>query len=278
MKENVVLISQPRSGSTVLFDLLSNNRHPYMDQHKSEFLDCTDTFFPSDKNNKLIWDDEVDNYYWSRDYDKLKKYYQDRDFSDCVYFTPVLNNGIIEVFSSDWNNNIIQFDCIRKEQLRRIDLLNHSAPWTIKVLDYQVDDFNWINRDNTTVIVLFRDLIEKIASHARQINSGVWHTTQQSTPINIQKKIDLNEVMEYTNAHNQFFKMIEVLNPDCVISYEWLLSNRVLQQSKYKKVNIQDVSEFFVDYPTAKNYIEQNAMRPFVLNQNLLEELLCHSK
>ena len=275
MKENVVLISQPRSGSTALFDCLQQPWHPYISGQKSEFLDCTDTFFPAHKQTgNLIWDDEVDNYYWNKDYYNLKKYYQSKIFSNCVYYKPILQNGIIKIFSDNWNNELIDDNCIYLEQQRRIDILKQSSPWTIKVLDYQIDNFNWVDRSNTTVIVLLRDAMEKIASHARQLNTGIWHTVTNSHDIEINKKIDMNEVRGYVDSHNKFFKTIEDLNPDCVVTYSWLTSRKIFKNSKYKKINTQDAAAFFNDYTEASDYISETATTPFLLNQNLIDKFI----
>ena len=99
--KNLILYSQARSGTTALMNTITTlnpyyNVHPYIDK-KTEYLDVTDSYYPCDNNLKIIWDDEIDSYYWNNDTTAIVDYYSSRHdrFVNCNYCVPKLENNII---------------------------------------------------------------------------------------------------------------------------------------------------------------------------------------
>lgn len=256
MTKNLVLYSQARSGTTALMNTIMAlnpyyNVHTYIDK-KTEYLDVTDSFYPCDENLKVLWDDEIDSYYWSDDLNSIINYYTKRhnEFANCKYCVPKLVNNVIEFDIKQWPPKFEQ-DFRNKAQQYRHGLLQQAAPWAIKVLDYQVSDLTLLNNDNTIMIVLYRDMLEKLASEQLVRLTGIWHSTVDLNITQEIKKITESDVITAFEQNKHFLNNVTSIDPDYVITYDKLSETGAFDYSGLKKINTIPLEHFFENYQHA---------------------------
>lgn len=254
--KNLILYSQARSGTTALMNTITTlnpyyNVHPYIDK-KIEYLDVTDSYYPCDNNLKIIWDDEIDSYYWNNDTTAIVDYYSSRHdrFVNCNYCVPKLENNIITFDIKQWPP---QFEdgFKSKAQQHRYRLLEQAEPWAIKILDYQLSDLTLLNTDNTIVIVLYRDMLEKLASEQLVRETGIWHSTVDLNLTHVSKKINESDVNIAYEQNKIFLNNAAKLSPDYVITYDKLNETGAFDYSDLKKINKIPIENFFENYQHA---------------------------
>lgn len=266
MKNNFLIISQPRSGSTALIKLMLNRfdyDHPFIVNHKNEFLDVCSTFFPTNSSNgELVWDDQVDKFYEDWDWKSLNNYYKKNNFAENhIYYKPKLVNGKIEININNWQDHkLFTASSKKQEQKRRINMLKKADPWIIKCLDYQISDYSWINRSNTTVIALYRtDAVDSVASWLRQRQTNTWHTTENITSqTEIHPVGTLDNIKDNILSKQKFKNLLDGLDPDIIVTYEWMIESGSLDNSELKKINQNHNMDYFSDYNSIRSYADKN--------------------
>jgi hypothetical protein len=283
---NIVVFSDPRSGSSAFTELMKNtndiyNQHIGMTDGHAEYLNCVPCFFPLDEHNKVQWNDTTDVLFNDNDYIGLQNYYLNNPVLDTVIsMRPCIVNNIIEMESTPFNDTIktLSDNFLQTELTRRVQLLKTASPYCFKYFNYHITNDDWINRDDTIVIVLVRNnILDKIASWKRQQISNIWHvfnddnnTFQESDIID---KVPTSIVHKSVHSHHILIDRINKLKPDIIVSYEWLNEHGILNQTKYTKVNTLPTELFFEDYTTATDIV--NKVQPIKQkNIELLMEIL----
>ena len=254
--KNLILYSQARSGTTALMNTITTlnpyyNVHPYIDK-KTEYLDVIDSYYPCSDNLKVIWDEEIDSYYWNDNLPAIIEYYSrnHNKFVNCNYCVPKLENNIITFDIKKWPPTF-EDDFKSKAQHYRHTLLKQAAPWAIKVLDYQLTDLTLLNNDNTIVIVLYRDMLEKLASEQLVRETGIWHSTVDLNLTHLSKKINMSDVETGYFQDNAFLDTVNKLSPDYIITYDKLNETGAFDYSDLRKINKIPIENFFENYQHA---------------------------
>lgn len=278
MKQNVILFSQTRSGSTAVVSLLIDylkTDHPYINKCKKEYLDVVDRFYPS-RNTDIVWTEDVDKQWTSRNWEWLNGYYhQNALHDDCDLQYPVLQAGRIRPAYEHWSQREqLNSHSIVNEQQRRIKLLQQCKPWVIKILDYQIQDLSWIDRTNTTVIVLVRNnILDRAASLKRNQITGVCHGTDASSVV-VDDLVSLADVQKYIELAEVFKQRAIALQPDAVVSYEWC-EKFLFSHSKMTKLNLQPVEDFIADYDQAVELVKNSSNHQLELfNEKLVLDII----
>lgn len=274
-KSNVIIFSDPRSGSSALHNLIVSKNECYSKHESNEYFDTTAYFFPV-LNDVIQWNDTTDQMYANKDYSGLNNYYSQHAVDDSAFvLKPILENGFIKMKGTPFNiehaGGFVDgaFD---NEYNRRLELLAMAKPYCFKYFDYHQADDNWIDRDNTTVIVLIRNnILDQLASIKRQSFTNNWHKFKDSdhkefNKNDIVEKVTAEEVQYAINLMEKQHQRIKKINPDIIVTYEWLNSNNIFDKSIYQKINTIPTRSFFGNYQQAKKMI---SAVPAVYNQNL---------
>ncbi len=273
-----MVFSQTRSGSTALVSMLIDYKrvyHPYINECKKEYLDVVDRFYPRVAVGGTMWTETVDRHYESGNWEWLNSYYQSVDHSDCHFQYPVLKADTIEALTVPWHQReLLHNHSTVNEQQRRIKLLQQCKPWVIKILDYQIQDLSWIDRTNTTVIVLVRNnILDRAASLKRNQITGVCHGTDASSVV-VDDPVSLADVQKYIELAEVFKQRAIALQPDAVVSYEWC-EKFLFSHSKMTKLNLQPVEDFIADYDQAVELVKNSSNHQLELfNEKLVLDII----
>jgi len=283
-KPNIVIFSAPRSGSSAFTELMTNtndiyNQHIGMTDGHAEYFNCVSYFFPLDTHNKVQWNDTTDALFNNNDYIGLKNYYLNNPVLDAVIsMRPCIVNNIIEMESIPFNDTIktLSDNFLQTELTRRVELLKTAKSYCFKYFAYHMPTDDWIDRDTTIVIVLVRNnMLAKIASWKRQSISKVWHVFKGDDnsfrESDIIDKVPTSIVSDFID--HAIIDRMNKLNPDIIVSYEWLTEHGILNHTKFTKVNTLPTELYFEDYETATN-IANNLQSLEQKNIELLMELL----
>lgn len=281
MKQNIIIFSIARSGTTAFTELVYEARpeykqHSYMFQRNLEYLGCADKFFPFCPEQHLLeYTAETDKAFFAEDDIFLTNHYKQQNTTGKLRFYPELERNNIELKSSEFNS-IFNSSFKTEEINRRISLLDDAAPYCFKYFDYHLADDSWINRDNTTVIVLYRkNILDRLLSNITQQISGVWHITDHKD-VNVMpltQKVGDDRVKYEVEQYAEFLERVDVLNPDIVITYEWLVEQNLYANSRFVKLNQHNVADEYENYDDALDKVSQLNFPPLKNEQKVIDLL-----
>jgi len=294
-KKNIIVFARARTGTTA-FSKLMWIKTPIFKKHdiEYEFLNNFDTLIPRTKNLTYFrkWRKFLTGSYPNvnlyalmerKDYENLNKFYQEH-FDDNFYFHEyyIENKKICRRLKPWHEKKKLEPNFYNIELEHRLNLLNEDIyPYYFKYFPGHIKYDTWIDRKNTTVIVIVRNnILAGLASKLR-VNLKLGHVNvhpgmQQSyiDRSNLEGRlIETNGIQTEIQWQKEFINRVQLLDPDVIISYETLVKNSILNISGYKKINIEPLSIFFENYIEAEEMVKD--IKP-IANKNvaLLENIL----
>lgn len=192
-KKNIVVFSQPRSGTTALTYMLCHTHEEFLKhdtKHWSEFFNVTDTFFPIDNDSgRVWWSTEVEQVYWFLTYSKLEEFFVKHEdhFTNHHFHNWIIKDNYLSFDLIPWeerakyrSNLYIADKHFKKIELeKRIKLLHSVDSYCFRWFPFHTQEDKWIDYDNTIVIILVRNnVLEKMASHLRLALTGLVNNAQ----------------------------------------------------------------------------------------------------
>jgi hypothetical protein len=306
MDKNIIVFARARTGTTSFCNVIYN-KIPEFEKHciAYEFLNNFDAFIPRTKKSlhpiKLSATGSI-TWRWQKwltmlyttisnnDHDKMNEFYLEHILpSDDFYFHEYyIKNKKICRRLKPWQK-IRKFvpNFYNIELSYRLNLLDEDIyPYHFKYFPGHIEYDTWIDRKNTTVIVIVRNNI--LAGLASKLRIEISNLADTPTLFNIQsgqqqnyidrtklanRLINADYLQQEIQLHKDFINRVQLLNPDVIISYETLVQNNILNMSGYKKVNLEPIAIFFENYVKAEEIVKD--ITPLAdKNVALLEDIL----
>ena len=296
VKKNIIVFARARTGTSAFSELIYIKISMFKKHSMEyEFLNNFDAFIPRSLTcgNYRLWSKWLNNsnpdtnlysLIENNNYNKMNEFYQEHILpNDNFYFREyyIKNKKICRTLKPWQEKKKLEPNFYNIELSYRFNLLDEDIyPYYFKYFPGHIKYDTWIDRKNTTVIVLVRNnILARLASIKRVQFAGNFNVRPgiQQNYIDRSKLegrlIKSDDIQKEIQWQKNFINRVQLLDPDVIITYKTLVKKGILNLSGFKKINIEPLSIFFENYAKAEEIIKD--IIPMAdKNVALLEDIL----